>query len=88
MTTIDTDDLVKKALAGLNTHKIGYDHRDAAAGAPAHAVLALVAEQQATNWHLHSIAHSLQRLADAADRPSPTPEIHAAPRRRFFRRTA
>ncbi|WP_438479228.1 hypothetical protein [Streptomyces asiaticus] len=52
--------------------------------ATAHALVALAAEQQATNAHLASIADSLTRIADALHRPAVAPAPETEPKRRLW----
>ncbi|MER8003043.1 hypothetical protein [Streptomyces sp. NPDC095613] len=82
---MDTTDLIRRAKYGLNgkhpSH--GFPIQDGANQATAHALVALVAEQQATNQHLASIAESLAALAATQQPPgnhTPEPE----PKRRLW----
>jgi hypothetical protein len=84
---MDTSELIRRAESGLkgNHPEHGFPVPGGASEAGAgYALLALVAEQRATNWHLNGIAHSLARIAKVLEeRPEPV-EAPEPPKRRLW----
>ena len=85
---MDTSELIRRAESGLegNHPEHGFPVPGGASEAGAgYALLALVAEQRATNWHLNGIADSLSRIAKVLEeRPAPAATPEPEPKRRLW----
>ena len=84
---MDTSELIRRAESGLKGNHPEHDFpvpggaSEAGAG---YALLALVAEQRSTNWHLNGIADSLSRIAKALEQGPESVAPPEPPKRRLW----